>query len=156
MVKNLPAMQETRGQLLGWEDPLEKGMVTYSSILAWGIPWTEESGRLQSMLPRVRHEWAHIHYSHLGKSRMTSSSIKGCFNVWWDNFLSILFLRDVQVKHRDATNCRVKTIGHWMESLMAQCELVRLHHFPYMLVISQYLMSTCWVQGTLPGARESP
>ena len=56
LVKNLPAMQETQVQLLGWEDPLEKGMVTYSSILAWGIPWTEESGRLQSMLPRVRHE----------------------------------------------------------------------------------------------------
>ena len=49
MVKNLPAMQETWVQSLGWKDPLEKGMVTHSSILAWKIPWTEESGRLQSM-----------------------------------------------------------------------------------------------------------
>ena len=42
MVKNLPAMQETRVQSLGQEDPLEKGMATHSSILAWRIPWTEE------------------------------------------------------------------------------------------------------------------
>ena len=46
MVKNLPAMQEIQVQSLGQEDPLEKGMATYSSILAWRIPWTEEAGRL--------------------------------------------------------------------------------------------------------------
>ena len=40
LVKNLPAMQETPIQFLGWEDPLEKGKATHSSILAWGIPWT--------------------------------------------------------------------------------------------------------------------
>ena len=49
MVKNLPAMQETRVQSLGREDPLEEGMATQSSILAWQIPWVEEPGRLQSM-----------------------------------------------------------------------------------------------------------
>ena len=49
MVKNPPAMQETQIQSLGREDPLEKGMATYSSILAWRISWTEEPGRLQSM-----------------------------------------------------------------------------------------------------------
>ena len=48
MVKNLPAMQETRVRSLGWEDPLEMGMATHSSILAWRIPWTEEPGGLQS------------------------------------------------------------------------------------------------------------
>ena len=48
-VKNLPAMQETRVQSLGLEDPLEKEMEAYSSILAWRIPWTEEPGGLQSM-----------------------------------------------------------------------------------------------------------
>ena len=54
MVKNLPAMQETQVQSLGWEDPLEKGVAAHSSILAWEIPWTEEPGRLQSMgLKRV-------------------------------------------------------------------------------------------------------
>ena len=47
-VKNLPAMQETWVQFLGQEDPLEKGVATHSSILAWEIPWTEEPGGLQS------------------------------------------------------------------------------------------------------------
>ena len=46
MVKNLPAMQETQVQSLGWEDPLEEEMATHSSILAWKIPWTEEPGGL--------------------------------------------------------------------------------------------------------------
>ena len=46
VVKNLPAVQETWVQSLGWEDPLEEGMATHSSILAWRIPWTEEPGRL--------------------------------------------------------------------------------------------------------------
>ena len=56
MVKNLPAMQKTQVQSLGWEDPLEKGMATQSSTLAWKIPWTEDPYRLQSMgSQRVRH-----------------------------------------------------------------------------------------------------
>ena len=49
IVKNLPTVQETSVRSLGGEDPLEKGMVTHSSILAWRIPWTEEAGRQQSM-----------------------------------------------------------------------------------------------------------
>ena len=50
-------MQETQVSSLGWEDPLERGMVTHSSILAWRIPWTEEPGQLQSMgLQRVGHD----------------------------------------------------------------------------------------------------
>ena len=57
VVKNPPAMQETRVPSLGWEDPLKKEMATHSSILAWRIPWTEEPSGLQSMgLPRVRHD----------------------------------------------------------------------------------------------------
>ena len=48
-INNLPAMQKTQIRSLGQEDPLEKGMATHSSILAWEIPWTEEPGRLQSM-----------------------------------------------------------------------------------------------------------
>ena len=56
-VKNLPTMQETRVQSLGREDPVEKGMVTHSSILAWKIPWTKEPKGLQSMgSQRVRHD----------------------------------------------------------------------------------------------------
>ena len=55
-VKNLPVMQETQVQSLGWKDPLEEGMATHSRILAWEIPWSEEPGGLQSMgSQRVRH-----------------------------------------------------------------------------------------------------
>ena len=50
MVKKPSAMQETWDESLGQEDPLEKGMATYSSILAWRIPWTEEPGGLQSLM----------------------------------------------------------------------------------------------------------
>ena len=61
-VKNPPAMQKTQEmwiQSLGQEDPLEKGIATHSSILAWRIPWTEEPGGLQSMgSHRVGHDWS--------------------------------------------------------------------------------------------------
>ena len=56
VVKNPPAMQETKVRSLGREDPLEEEMATHSSILAWEIPWTEEPAGLQPMgLQRVRH-----------------------------------------------------------------------------------------------------
>ena len=59
MVKNLPVMQETWVQTLGWEDSLEKGMATYSRVLAWRIPWIEKPGGLQSLgSQRVGHDWA--------------------------------------------------------------------------------------------------
>ena len=57
MVKNPPSVWETWVRTLDWEDPLEKGKATHSSILAWRIPWREEPGRLQSMmLQRVGHD----------------------------------------------------------------------------------------------------
>ena len=52
MVKNLPVMQKTLVQSLGWGDPLKKEMAIHSSIRAWKIPWTEESGRLQAMVSK--------------------------------------------------------------------------------------------------------
>ena len=55
---NLPAMQKTRVQSLGWEDSLEKGIATHSSILAWRIPWTEPGGLKSMGSQRVRHDWA--------------------------------------------------------------------------------------------------
>ena len=59
LVKNLPPVQETQVLSLGWEDSLEKGMATDSSILAWRIPWTEEPGGLQFMgLQRVRQDFS--------------------------------------------------------------------------------------------------
>ena len=64
-LKHLPEMRETWVWFLGQEDPLEKGMATHSSTLAWRIPWTEQPGRLQSMgLQRVGHDWAtSLHFS---------------------------------------------------------------------------------------------
>ena len=68
-VKNPPAKQEMRVQSLDQEDPLKKGIATYSSILAWWIPWTKESGGLQQSmrLQRVGHNWAtkNTHISHM-------------------------------------------------------------------------------------------
>ena len=58
-------MQETWVWSLGWEDPLEKGMATHSSILAWRIPWAEEPGGLQCMeSQRVGHDWATNTHTH--------------------------------------------------------------------------------------------
>ena len=66
MEKNLPAMQETQVQSLGWEDALEKGMAIHSSILAWRIPWTEDPGRLQSMgSQRIGQDLVTITHSYL-------------------------------------------------------------------------------------------
>ena len=64
-INNLPAIQETWVHSLGQDDPLEKGMATYSSIIAWRIPWTEEPGGLQSMgvtRSRTRLSGQHTHY----------------------------------------------------------------------------------------------
>ena len=64
MVENLPVMQETQVQSLGQEDPLEKEMATHSSILAWRIPWTEESDRLQSMDVKELDTTEQLSFSH--------------------------------------------------------------------------------------------
>ena len=75
MVKNRPAVQETQVQSLGWEDPLEMGMATHSSILAWRIPWTEEPGGLQSMgSKKIFHSFKQAWHKH-----RTSS---WCVCVW--------------------------------------------------------------------------
>ena len=72
--KNLPAMQQTWVRSLGWEDPLEKGMVTPSSILAWTIPWTEEPGRLQfTGSQRVGHDRATNTHTHTAKEKRRES-----------------------------------------------------------------------------------
>ena len=68
VVKNLRAVQETRIRSLGREDPLEEGIATHSSVLAWRIPWTEEPGGLQSMGPqRARHDWAASTFTPAGR-----------------------------------------------------------------------------------------
>ena len=79
MVKNLPVMQETWVQSLGWEGPLEEGMATHSSILAWKIPWAEEPGGLQSVgSQRVRHDWATNTFSIRGVRKLAGKD-QGAF-----------------------------------------------------------------------------
>ena len=82
MVKNLPAMQVTRVWSLGWEDLLEKEMATHSSILAWRIPQTKESGMLQFMgLQRVRHDWVtNMHTNTLKKVKLLVT--QSCLTLW--------------------------------------------------------------------------
>ena len=63
LVKNPLAMWETWVRSLGWEDPLEKGTATYSSILAWRIPWTEELGGLHSMVSQSRTRLSNFHFT---------------------------------------------------------------------------------------------
>ena len=68
--------QEMQVQSLDWEDPLEEEMATHSSILAWRIPWTEESGKLQSMgLQRVGHDWACTHCMNCIKKQIELKNI---------------------------------------------------------------------------------
>ena len=75
MVRNPPPIQETWIPSLGWEDLLEKGMATHSSILAWEIPWTEEPGRLQSMGCKP------VLWKGSGSSRPSSRCISDCWFV---------------------------------------------------------------------------
>ena len=84
-VKNPPAMREIWVLSLGWEYPLEEGMITHSSILAWRIPWTEEPGGLQSMgSQRVRHDWGTKHTAQhktpevFSKSNLNTESHRYC------------------------------------------------------------------------------
>ena len=86
MVKNLPAVQETGVPSLGWEDPLEKGMGTHSSILAWRILWTE-SGGLQSMeSQRVRHDWATNTHTHTHTPKTCSEQAWCCGDLTHELF----------------------------------------------------------------------
>ena len=97
MVKDLPAMQETWVWSPGWVDPLEKGMATHSSILAWRIPQTEKPGGIQSMKSqRVGHDWmtnthAHIQYNFLKVFKVSNLYAQLNWNVWI-GFLRIKFV----------------------------------------------------------------
>ena len=68
MVKNLPAMWETWVRPLGWEDPVEKGMTTYSSVLAWRIPWTEQPGPTHQELDLTRVTYTHLFVTSLNQT----------------------------------------------------------------------------------------
>ena len=85
-VKTVPAVQETRVQPLGWEDPLEKELAPHSSILAWKIPWMEEPGRLQSMRSqRDVTEWSHFTWEGT-KGPDSAQQLHCCYVVSFDRF----------------------------------------------------------------------
>ena len=88
MVKNLSALWETLVLSLGWEDPLEEGMATHSSILAWRIPWTEEPGELQSR------PWGHKEADMTEELTHTqySSPLMPSFFIFSNTFLKFCFL----------------------------------------------------------------
>ena len=79
MEKNLPTMQETCVQSLGWEDPLEKGMATHFSILAWRIPWIEEPGGLQSIGSQLTFS---LFAALQTRELCLEAPSPGCFQVW--------------------------------------------------------------------------
>ena len=83
MVKNLPAMRETQVWSLGGEDPLEEeGMASYSSILAWRIPWTEEPGRLQFIgLQSIRLDLKQLACIHCSRNWVNTKEIKCLFSI---------------------------------------------------------------------------
>ena len=85
MVKHLLTMQETWVWSLGWEDPLEKEMATYSSTLAWKIPWMEEPGRLQSMgSQKVAHDWAtSLHFTSLAVKIRSRAGVCDILAMWF-------------------------------------------------------------------------
>ena len=86
MVKNLPTMLETWVWYLGWEDHLEKGMTTHSSILDWRIPWTDEPGKLQTLRSQtVKHDWVINTFPFLDNETLfvTASEYKKVWlNIW--------------------------------------------------------------------------
>ena len=82
-VTNLPAVWKIQVQSLGWEDPLEKGMATHASIVAWRISWTSEPGRLQSMeSQRVRHNWATNTITHYWLLTLGETDVKCDLKTW--------------------------------------------------------------------------
>ena len=83
MVKNLAAMWETMVQSLGWEDPLEKGMTTHSSILAWRIPRTEEPGRLQSMGSQSQTRLSYDTHIHTHPCKGVTHNNMKIFHMLW-------------------------------------------------------------------------
>ena len=141
MVKTLPAVWETRVPSLGWEDPLEEGMTTHSSILAWRIPWTEEPGQLHSMgSQRVRHDWAtntHTHHNALGRTRHTCVGV-----VPWPGQLVLQLAQQSlgEGTGSTATSCLPLLLYLGLQSL-------HLNHFILTWAESLSVFDSCWRPG---------
>ena len=113
-VKNVPAMQETWVQSLGQEDPLEKGMVTHSSILAWRIPWTEKSGGLQAMgSQRVKDDWATNAFTSLLRAMRS-------YLLFWMQWRGLPWWRN---RWESASQCRRHGFALWFRKPHASEQL---------------------------------
>ena len=138
MVKNLPAMQETRLLSLGQKDALENGMATRSSLLAWRTPWKEEPGGLQSMgWQRVRHDWA----TEFQLPVLPPLSIEFSRQEYWSRFHLILqeiFLTQGWKPH-------LLCLQHW------QADSLPLHH----LGSPNCMFITLQIQPELTHARQA-
>ena len=104
MVNNLPAMQETQVYSLDQEDPLEKGMTTHSSIIAWEIPRTEEPGRLHSSRGRKGSdttEWLTLSFTLFFRAerKYWREKLKGQFLFWWHNIRVWFFFFSICMKN---------------------------------------------------------
>ena len=106
-VKNPPTMQEPQEtwlQSMGQEDPLEKGMATHSSILAWRIPWTEEPGGLQSIeLQEVGHDWNDFAHTHSLENDKQPKELNWFLILWFD----------LNVKKREISKPTLKSSTIW-------------------------------------------
>ena len=113
-------------QSLGWEDSLEEGMATHSGILVWRIPWTEESGELQSMgSQRVRHTWSNLVYAHTTPSRNWQTRGRGGGNSCWTSKYS------------------------WI-SISGPSRLVVSSHIPYKAACAYHILHlTCHLQASV-------
>ena len=114
-IKDLPAMKETWVEVLGGENPLEKGMATHSSIFAWRIPWTKEPGGLQSMgSQRVRHEWA-TNTSPSGPDHITWNGSSDYENIHMhsgvESLLLATFLEKETATHSNVLAWRIPGMG---------------------------------------------
>ena len=112
LVKNLPAMWETRVRSLGWEDRLEKGRANHSSILAWRIPWTVSSMGSQ----RVRHDWmtfTSIRGVSLEEGMATHSRILAWRSPWTEEPGGLQSLGSQRVRHNWSNSAGMQGCGHW-------------------------------------------
>ena len=139
MVKNLPAMHEIQVLSPSQKDPLEEGMATHSSILAWRIPWTEEPGELQSMgLQKIRQDWA---TNTLDRTLCTESEVMWSVNImfltqetlnfrmscclatWW-------LTRTPKLAHTESKVSGINTWGFYLENFHFPCSKNYWHLCP--------------------------
>ena len=146
-VKRLSTMRETRVWALGWEDPLEKEMAIHSSTIAWKIPWTEDTGRLQSMeSQRVRHDWVTSHsftFIHLLSLPATENwSRKKCarFSVWGKNVCMFYRHPKLNVCWKGQTELFPVPSPSWTPQIICQIQFIstlqctsQLSFFPFSL-----------------------